>query len=109
MMIVTRFEARLQEVIRGGVMPPTDVDALLKYRNPLAVANYFNHPPPNALPNVMCCELEVPARTFDARTSLWLPNDVEPAQDRLAKYVCTTAVCSLWFRFACFWCHLCRL
>jgi hypothetical protein len=86
-----RFEQRLAAVARGGISAPGAADdamrALLRYRNPLGVANYVNHPPPRAQPNVMCCELELPHTTFDAHQQAWLPTEVAPPAHTLSRLV----------------------
>ena len=44
-----RFEQRLSGVLGAGIAPPTSnsMRELLRYRNPIAIGNYVNHPPPN--------------------------------------------------------------
>ena len=83
-----RFEERLSQVLQSGISPPAAGDnALLRYRNPLGVASYINHVPPQVMPNAMCCELEVSGSLLQPAAQAMLPNDVEPPQSTQSRYV----------------------
>jgi len=58
--VLLRRRLRQLAAAGGSVRMPSELE-LNRYRNPFAVANYINHPPPGAAANVMCMGYDFPA------------------------------------------------
>ena len=81
-----RFEARYDGVVRTGIAPASSLDALLRYRNPLGIANYVNHVPVSGMPNAMCCELEIDPSALSDEAKALLPNDVAQPSTMMSRF-----------------------